>query len=60
MMTLVFRIARHPSAVQDSHNWVLALVAYVACWTLGVFGVWLGYEVVYSFWRRWRTSGCTH
>lgn len=50
------RILKHPSASQTTHDWTLALVAYVACWFLWVFGVWLMYEVVYSFWRRWRAS----
>ncbi|KAG8995165.1 hypothetical protein FRB94_005758 [Tulasnella sp. JGI-2019a] len=50
------QVAKHPSATQNKHDWTLALVAYVACWFIWVFGVWLMYEVVFSFWRRWRAS----
>ncbi|KAG8887848.1 hypothetical protein FRB98_008871 [Tulasnella sp. 332] len=50
------QIVKHPSPTQTTHDWTLALVAYTACWFLWVFGVWMMYEVVYSFWRRWRAK----
>ena len=37
-------------------NWALAMAAYIACWVFWIFGVFILYEVVYSFARRWRIS----
>lgn len=35
-------------------GWALAAAAYIACWAFWLFGVFIGYELVYSFYRRWR------
>ncbi|KAI0266903.1 hypothetical protein BGY98DRAFT_462221 [Russula aff. rugulosa BPL654] len=43
-----------PGVPGSGHNWVLGAVAYIACWILWIFGVFLGYEVLYSYYRRWR------
>ncbi|KAH9995320.1 hypothetical protein BJV77DRAFT_991967 [Russula vinacea] len=43
-----------PGVPGSGRNWVLGAVAYIACWFLWIFGVFLGYEVIYSFYRRWR------
>jgi hypothetical protein len=43
-----------PGVPGSSHNWVLGAVAYIACWILWIFGIFLGYEVLYSYYRRWR------
>jgi hypothetical protein len=32
----------------------MGAVAYIACSVLWIFGVFLGYEVLYSYYRRWR------
>ncbi|KAG8929842.1 hypothetical protein FRC02_005008 [Tulasnella sp. 418] len=68
---MLIQIAKHPTpsvisslAVSSSpsdnsassRNWTLATVAYIACWAIWVFGIWLCYEVVYCFWRRWRVK----
>ena len=42
-----------PGVPSSGHNWVLGAVAYLACWVLWIFGVFLGYEVAYSYYRRW-------
>ncbi|KAF8497822.1 hypothetical protein F5888DRAFT_1613094, partial [Russula emetica] len=43
-----------PGVPGSGRNWVLGAVAYIACWILWIFGVFLGYEVLYSYYRRWR------
>ncbi|KAF8497814.1 hypothetical protein F5888DRAFT_1906591 [Russula emetica] len=34
-------------------NWILGAVAYIPCRVLSIFGVFLRYEVLYSYYRRW-------
>ena len=58
-LSLSRRVAKFPNpdapGVPDSdRNWVLGAVAYIACWVLCIFSVFLGYEVLYSYYRRWR------
>ena len=43
-----------PGVPGSGRNWVLGAIAYVTCWFIWIFGVFLGYELVYSFYRRWR------
>jgi hypothetical protein len=43
-----------PGVPGSGRNWVLGAVAYIACWIIWIFGVVLGYELIYSFYRRWR------
>lgn len=43
-----------PGVPGSGRNWVLGAVAYVASWVIWFFGVFLGYELFYSFYRRWR------
>ena len=43
-----------PGVPGSGRNWVLGAVAYIACWPIWIFGVFLGYELMYSFYRRWR------
>lgn len=40
-------------------NWALGAAAYIACWAVWIFVVFIVYELVYSFWRRWRVSKCS-
>ena len=42
-----------PGVPGSGRNWVLGAVAYIACWIIWIFGVFLGYELIYSY-RRWR------
>ncbi|KAL5501121.1 hypothetical protein ACEPAH_9508 [Sanghuangporus vaninii] len=52
--------ATPPSAASDnsnsssSRNWALGASAYGVCWLIWIVGVVILYEVVYSWWRRWR------
>ena len=62
------RIALHPTpAVPPSsssdninessrRNWTLAAVAYGVCWFIWIVGIVFLYEVIYSWWRLWRSS----
>ncbi|KAI0251640.1 hypothetical protein BJV78DRAFT_1282308 [Lactifluus subvellereus] len=43
-----------PGVPGSGRNWVLGAIAYIACWIIWIFGVFLGYELIYSFYRRWR------
>ncbi|KAH9953468.1 hypothetical protein BC827DRAFT_134941 [Russula dissimulans] len=43
-----------PGVPGSGRNWVLGAVAYIACWVIWIFAVVLGYEFMYSFYRRWR------
>ena len=57
--SIVCRVAKFPNPDSpgvpgSGRNWVLGAVAYIACWNLWIFGVFLGYEVLYSYYRRWR------
>lgn len=37
-----------------SRSWAFASAAYAICWGFSTFAVWLGWEVYYEFWRKWR------
>lgn len=39
-------------------NWALGATAYIACWLVWITIVVVLYELVYSFYRRWRVSKC--
>ena len=59
----VCRIAKHPNPVAPSvpgsgKNWALGAAAYIACWLVWITVVFVLYELVYSFSRRWRVSKC--
>lgn len=43
-----------PGVPGSGRDWVLGAIAYIACWIIWIFGVFLGYEIIYSFYRRWR------
>ncbi|KAI9456816.1 hypothetical protein BJY52DRAFT_1187652 [Lactarius psammicola] len=43
-----------PGVPGSGRNWVLGAAAYIASWVIWFFGVFLGYELFYSFYRRWR------
>lgn len=48
------RIAKYPNPGSSGKNWSLGAAGYVACWFAWIFIVFLTYELVYSFVRRWR------
>ena len=43
-----------PGVPGSGRNWVLGAVAYIASWVIWFFVVFIGYELFYSFYRRWR------
>ncbi|KAF8261984.1 hypothetical protein EI94DRAFT_1809524 [Lactarius quietus] len=43
-----------PGVPGSGRNWVLGAVAYIAAWVIWFFVIFLGYELFYSFYRRWR------
>lgn len=45
-----------PGVAGSGRNWALGAAAYIACWVTQVFVVFVMYEIVYSFVRRWRVS----
>ncbi|KAJ7276691.1 hypothetical protein C8J57DRAFT_1310065 [Mycena rebaudengoi] len=45
-----------PGVPGSGRNWVLAAAAYVACWLVWIFPVFIVYELIYSFGRRWRVK----
>lgn len=61
-LTLTFRrVARFPNPSApgmpgSGKNWALGAAAYIACWLAWITMVFILYELVYSFWRRWRVS----
>ncbi|KAF9787998.1 hypothetical protein BJ322DRAFT_1046489 [Thelephora terrestris] len=58
---ILIQVARFPNPVApgvpgSGKNWALGAAAYIACWAAGIFAVFLVYELVYSFYRRWRVK----
>jgi hypothetical protein len=43
-----------PGVPGSGSNWALGVVAYIVSWAIWFFVVFLGYELFYSFYRRWR------
>jgi hypothetical protein len=54
-MILLVQCVIHPSFDSgSSKNWTFAACAYAICWASSAAGVWLGWELGYEYWRRWR------
>src|SRR6266481_8167060 len=52
-------VSSRPGQSNSARNWSLAVAAYIACFQL--IGVFVVYELVYSFWRRWSVNEyCPH
>ena len=45
-----------PGVPGSGRNWALGAAAYIACWFAWITVVFVVYELVYSFIRRWRVS----
>jgi len=57
----LLRVARFPNPAApgvpgSGRNWALGAAAYIACWAAWIVAVFFVYEIVYSFYRRWRVS----
>ncbi|KIJ53404.1 hypothetical protein M422DRAFT_43065 [Sphaerobolus stellatus SS14] len=53
---ILLQFSFHPGVTNTPRNWTLATVAYIGCWVLQIIGVFIIYELIYSFWRRWRVK----
>ncbi|KAI0701289.1 hypothetical protein BC835DRAFT_1411439 [Cytidiella melzeri] len=58
---MMLLVAKHPNPAAPGvpgtgRNWSLGAAAYIACWVTQVFVVFVMYELVYSFIRRWRVK----
>lgn len=58
---IILQIAKFPNPSApgvpgSGKNWALGAAAYIACWLAWVTTVFVLYELVYSFWRRWRVK----
>ncbi|KAI5999094.1 hypothetical protein EDD15DRAFT_2527946 [Pisolithus albus] len=56
---ILLQVAKYPNPVApgvsgSGKNWALGAAAYIACWLVWVMVVFVLYELVYSFYRRWR------
>jgi len=53
-MFILTQCVNHPSFSSTSRGWIFAAAAYAICWAVSTVGIWLGWELGYEFWRRWR------
>ncbi|KAI0086063.1 hypothetical protein BDY19DRAFT_895416 [Irpex rosettiformis] len=58
---ILLLVAKHPNPAAPGvpgtgRNWSLGAAAYIACWVTQVFVVFVMYELIYSFVRRWRVK----
>ncbi|WWC85815.1 uncharacterized protein L201_000682 [Kwoniella dendrophila CBS 6074] len=54
MYTLV-QCTIHPSFNTNSaKSWQFATAAYAVLWAISTLAIWLGWELGYEYWRRWR------
>ncbi|KAG1729358.1 uncharacterized protein EDB91DRAFT_1060049 [Suillus paluster] len=58
---ILLQVARYPNPSApgvpgSGKNWALGAAAYIACWLAWIAMVFVLYDLVYSFWRRWRVK----
>ncbi|KAH7907435.1 hypothetical protein BJ138DRAFT_1014511 [Hygrophoropsis aurantiaca] len=58
---IILQVSKYPNPVASGvsgsgRNWALGAAAYIACWLVWILVVFIMYEVVYSFYRRWRVK----
>ncbi|KAK0443646.1 uncharacterized protein EV420DRAFT_1575904 [Desarmillaria tabescens] len=55
---IIIQVAKfpNPDIPGSGKNWALGAAAYIFCWALQLLGVFLVYELLYSFVRRWRVK----
>ncbi|KAJ2912283.1 hypothetical protein MD484_g8135, partial [Candolleomyces efflorescens] len=54
---MLIQVSKYPlpnSAPSSSKNWALGAAAYIACWLVWILVIFVVYELVYSFARKWR------
>ncbi|KZT66490.1 hypothetical protein DAEQUDRAFT_730193 [Daedalea quercina L-15889] len=45
-----------PGVPGSGRDWALAAAAYIACWFAWIVVIFIVYELIYSFYRRWRVK----
>ena len=55
IMFMLTQCVVHPISDSKSKSWTFATVAYALCWAISTLAVWLGWEVGYEYWRKWRS-----
>ncbi|KAF8057536.1 hypothetical protein FPV67DRAFT_1677321 [Lyophyllum atratum] len=58
---ILFQVSKFPSPQApgvpgSGRNWALGAAAYIACWLVWIFIVFIVHDLVYSFARRWRVK----
>ncbi|EGN97609.1 hypothetical protein SERLA73DRAFT_169901 [Serpula lacrymans var. lacrymans S7.3] len=58
---ILLQVAKHPNPQApgvpgSGKDWALGAAAYIACWLSWILVVTLVYELIYSFYRRWRVK----
>ncbi|KAF8319490.1 uncharacterized protein EI90DRAFT_3132601 [Cantharellus anzutake] len=58
---ILLQAAKHPTPAAlgvpaSGRGWALAFAAYIACYFVYLFIIFIGYELLYSFYRQWRTK----
>ncbi|WVQ62642.1 uncharacterized protein L199_000789 [Kwoniella botswanensis] len=52
---ILVQCTTHPSFdTNSSKSWQFATAAYGVLWAISTLVIWIGWEVGYEFWRRWR------
>ncbi|KAH6904908.1 hypothetical protein BKA70DRAFT_1373297 [Coprinopsis sp. MPI-PUGE-AT-0042] len=54
---MLLQVSRYPlptASPNSGKNWALCAAGYIACWLISVLAIFVLYELVYSFARRWR------
>lgn len=49
-----------PDVPGSGRTWALGTAAYIACYLIWILVVFILYELVYSFARKWRLSACRY
>ncbi|KAK0200175.1 hypothetical protein DFS33DRAFT_1266738 [Desarmillaria ectypa] len=55
---IIIQVAKYPNpgVPGSGKNWAFGAAAYILCWFLQVAGIFIVYELLYSFVRRWRVK----
>lgn len=52
---ILVQCVKHPASGSTKGNsWIFATSAYIICCAISTLVVWLGWELFYEWWRRWR------
>lgn len=54
VIIILLQCVTYPSLDSSQKSWTFATAAYIVCCVLSTLAVWIGWEVWFEFWRRWR------